>query len=407
MSNARHRVVVIGGSFGGVNTAYQLRRKLGDRVAVDVVSADEDFVFMPSIPWVMMGRRRPERVSVPLARPLGSKGVNFVHDRATMIDPEARTVVTAGGRVLPYDHLVLATGSELDWTNVPGSDPADGSVHTCFSLAQAIEARGAIERFLALPKGRAIVGANPGASCIGPAYELIMMLETELRRRKRRHLFDLHLVTPEPFLGHFGVNGIGNLVRMMEDEFRSRHLNWTVNAALKTVEPGKATLADGAELPFDLALLIPAFLGAEVVRGVDGLGNPRGFIPTTRELRSTAHPEIYAAGVSVAIAPPAPTQVPVGVPKTGYMSEQMATRVAINIAADLGEGVHVDGLDLAATCIADAGDTAFYIKADPFLPPRNVAILKKGVWAHYMKVAFERFYLEKVKRDLPSLPLGR
>lgn len=362
---------------------------------------------MLSIPWVMMGRRRPERISVPLGRPLGSKGINFVHDRATVIDPEARTVATAGGRVLPYDHLVLATGSELDWTNVPGSDPADGSVHTCFSLAQAIEARGAIERFLALPEGRAIVGANPGASCIGPAYELIMMLETELRRRKRRHLFDLHLVAPEPFLGHFGVDGIGNLVRMMEDEFRSRHLNWTVNAALKTVEPGKATLAAGAELPFDLALLIPAFLGAEVVRGVEGLGNPRGFIPTTRELRSTAYPEIYAAGVSVAIAPPAPTQVPVGVPKTGYMSEEMATRVAINIAADLGEGTHVDGLTLPATCIADAGDTAFYIKADPFLPPRNVAILKKGVWAHYMKVAFERFYLEKVKRDLPSLPFGR
>lgn len=143
----------------------------------------------------------------------------------------------------------MATGSELDWTNVPGSDPADGSVHTCFSVAQAMEAGGAIERFLALPGGRAIVGANPGASCIDPAYELIMMLETELRRRKRRHLFDLHLVTPEPFLGHFGVNGIGNLVRMMEDE-----------------------LVDGVELPFDLALLIPAFLGAEVVRSVEGLG---------------------------------------------------------------------------------------------------------------------------------------
>jgi sulfide:quinone oxidoreductase len=406
MSNARHRVVVIGGSFGGVNAAYQLRRKLGDRVAVDVVSADDSFLFMPSIPWVMMGWRRPERVSVPLARPLGSKGINFVHDRATVIDPEAHTVATAGGRILPYDHLVLATGADLDWANVPGSDPVDGSVHTCFSLAQAIEARGAIERFLALPKGRAIVGANPGASCIGPAYELIMMLETELRRRTRRHLFALHLVTPEPFLGHFGVNGIGNIVTMMEGEFRSRHLEWTANAALKTVEPGKATLADGAELEFDLALLIPAFLGAEVVRTVEGLGNPRGFIPTTRELRSTTYPEIYAAGVSVAIAPPVPTPVPVGVPKTGHMSEEMATRVAINIAADLGEGAYVDGLDLPATCIADAGDTAFYIKADPFLPPRNVAILRKGVWAHYMKGAFERFYLEKIKHDLPSTHFG-
>ena len=151
-----------------------------------------------------------------------------------------------------------------------------------------------------------------------------MMLETMLRRQKRRHLFDLHLVTPEPFLGHFGVNGIGNLSRMMKDEFRSRHLNWTTNAALTSVEPGKATLADGAEMPFDLAILIPAFHGAQVVRDVDGLGNARGFIPTDHRLRSTRYPNIYAVGVAVAIAPPVATVVPVGVPKTGHMTEEMA-----------------------------------------------------------------------------------
>ena len=220
-------------------------------------------------------------------------------------------------------------------------------MHTCFTVEQAIAAREAIRRFVASDGGRAIIGANPGASCIGPAYEIIMMLETLLRRQKRRHLFDLHLVTPEPFLGHFGVNGIGNLRGMMKDEFRSRHLNWTTNAALTSVEPGKATLADGAELPFDLAILIPAFYGAQVVRDVDGLGNPRGFIPTDERLRSTAFPNIYAVGVSVAIAPPAPTAVPVGVPKTGHMSEEMASRAATNIAAEItSSGSFVDGLHL-------------------------------------------------------------
>lgn len=406
MSGAQHRVVIVGGSFAGVNAAYQLKRKLGDRVSVDVISAEDSFIFMPSIPWVMMGWREPGRLSVPLARPLGAKGINFVHDRATAIDTAARTVTTAGGRTLPYDNLVLATGADLDWSNVPGSDPAEGTVHTCFTIEQAVAARSAIQRFLALPKGRAIVGANPGASCIGPAYELIMMLETELRRQKRRHLFDLHLVTPEPFIGHFGVNGIGDVRNMMESEFRSRHLGWTVDAVLKQVEPGKATLGDGSEMEFDLALLIPAFFGAQVVRDTEGLGNPRGFIPTDQHLRSTAFPEIYAAGVSVAMVPPVPTPVPVGVPKTGHMSEEMAVRVATNIAADLGEGELVDGLTLPATCIADAGDTAFYIKADPFLPPRNVAVLRKGKWAHYMKGAFERYYLEKIKRDLPSSHFG-
>jgi sulfide:quinone oxidoreductase len=234
-----------------------------------------------------------------------------------------------------------------------------------------------------------------------------MMLETLLRRQKRRHLFDLHLVTPEPFLGHFGVNGIGNLSRMMKDEFRSRHLDWTTNAALTRVEPGKATLADGAEMPFDLAVLIPAFYGAQVVRDVDGLGNPRGFVPTDRQLRSTRYPNIHAVGVSVAITPPVATAVPVGVPKTGHMTEEMATRAATNIAAKVtGSGSVVDGLNLPATCVADAGDVAFYIRAEPFLPPRNVAVLRRGARYRYVKLAFERYYLEKMKRDLPALHFG-
>ncbi len=407
MNTGKHRIVIVGGSFGGVNAAYQLRRKLGDRVDLTLISPEPDFTFIPSLPWVMMGWRRPEALKVPLAAPLARKGVRFVNERAAAIDPDAQTVTTLSGQKTGYDNLILATGADLDWSNVPGSDPADGVVHTCFTIEQAMAAREAIRHLVASDGGRAIIGANSGASCIGPAYELIMMVETLLRRQRRRHLFDLHLVTPEPFLGHFGVNGIGNLSRMMKDEFRSRHLNWTTNAALSSVEPGKATLADGSELPFDLAILIPAFYGAQVVRDVDGLGNPRGFVPTDRQLRSTRYPNIYAIGVSVAIAPPVATAVPVGVPKTGHMTEEMAARVATNIAAEVrGSGDLVDGLTLPATCVADAGDIAFYIRADPFLPPRNVATLRRGARYHYLKLAFERYYLEKMKWDLPSLHFG-
>jgi len=193
----------------------------------------------------------------------------------------------------------------------------------------------------------------------------------------------------------------------MEDEFHTRHLNWTTNAALTSVEPGKATLADGTQLPLDLAILIPAFYGAQVVRDVEGLGNPRGFIPTDRQLRSPRYPNIYTVGVAVAIAPPAPTAVPVAVPKTGHMSEEMATRAATNIAVEAtGKGELVDGLYLPVTCIADAGDIAMYIEADPFLPPRNKVVLKRGKIYHYQKLAFERFYLEKIKRDLPNMHFG-
>lgn len=69
MAETQHRIVIVGGSFGGVNAAYQLRRKLGDRADLTVISTEPEFTFIPSLPWVMMGWRRPEALKVPLAAP--------------------------------------------------------------------------------------------------------------------------------------------------------------------------------------------------------------------------------------------------------------------------------------------------------------------------------------------------
>jgi sulfide:quinone oxidoreductase len=88
------------------------------------------------------------------------------------------------------------------------------------------------------------------------------------------------------------------------------------------------------------------------------------------------------------------------------MTELMAQAAAHNIAAELKGGTKVDGLALPSTCIADAGDSAFYLSADPFLPPRNKVVHKRGKWAHYLKLAFEQYYLARIRHDWPSLNFG-
>jgi sulfide:quinone oxidoreductase len=152
--------------------------------------------------------------------------------------------------------------------------------------------------------------------------------------------------------------------------------------------------------------VIPAFLGSPFVRGASGIANPRGFVTVTPELRSMKFENIYAVGVAIAIAPPAPTPIPVAVPKTGGMTDLMAQAAAHNIAADIFGSSKIEGLTLAASCIADAGDTAFWLRADPFLPPRNHVQYKRGKWAHYVKAAFERYYLARVRNDWPPVEFG-
>lgn len=405
MKTGNKRVLIVGGSFGGANAAIGLRRRLPRDAEITVVSRDAEFTFIPSLPSVIMGWRDGSQLQVPLKGLLDRHRIRFIHGEVTELDPQACEVLTKD-QTLSYDALVIASGAELDYAAVPGLGPSGG--HTCstFTVGEATAARDALARVLAADQGRIVIGAAAGASCIGPAYEIAMMIDTVLKKARKRHLFPITFVTPEPFLGHFGVDGIGAAPAMVRDEFAHRHIQPVVNARIAQALPDKLVLSDGSEHPFDFALVIPSFLGSAFVRGVDGLANPKGFITVTPHLASTKFANIYAAGVAVAIAPPSATPVPVAVPKTGHMAESMAQAAAHNIAAYFSGGTKVDGLTMPSTCIADAGDTAFYMFADPFLPPRNKVIVKRGKWARYLKLAFERYYLARLRHDLPPLHFG-
>ena len=407
MSNsaAHKKIVIVGGSFGGINAAYALRRRLGSRAEITLISKDAEFTFLPSLPWVILGWRDPARLQVPLDNTLTRRGVRFVHGAVRELYPDKGEVRTES-ETFPYDILLIASGAELDWAAVPGLGPAAGHTQSTFTVDEAIRAREALARVIAGDSGRIVIGATAGASCIGPAYEIVMMIDTVLKKAKKRHRFTLSFITPEPFLGHFGVGGIGMSPRMIQDEFADRDIEPIIDAKIVETRSDRLVLADGCERSFDFSLVIPAFLGVGFVRGVEGLANPRGFVSVTPQLTSPKFENIYAVGVAVAIPPPGQTPVPVAVPKTGHMTELMAQAAAHNIEAELRGGTKMDGLSLPVTCIADAGDTAFYLYADPFLPPRNKVIHKKGKWARYLKLVFEKYYLARIRHDLPPLHFG-
>jgi sulfide:quinone oxidoreductase len=214
---SRKRVVIVGGSFGGVNAAYELRRRLGQDVEITVISRDAGFTFLPSLPWLIMGWRDPSRLQVPLGAPLQRRRIRFVHAEVQELDA-AKCEVRTATQAHPYDALVVACGADLDYAAVPGLGPAAGNTHSTFTLDEAMAARDALARVTGADTGRIIVGAAAGASCIGPAYEIVMMIDTVLKRLGKRHRFTITFVTPEPFLGHFGVGGIGASPRMVQEE---------------------------------------------------------------------------------------------------------------------------------------------------------------------------------------------
>jgi sulfide:quinone oxidoreductase len=144
-------------------------------------------------------------------------------------------------------------------------------------------------------------------------------------------------------------------------------------------------------------MMIPAFRGIAAVRGIEGLTNPRGFIVVDKHQRNPKFPNVFGVGVCIAIAPLEQTAVPVGVPKTGYMIESMVTATALNIGQLVRGNVATHEATWNAICLADFGDTGVAFVAMPQNPPRNVNWASSGRWVHVAKVAFEKYFLHKVR----------
>jgi sulfide:quinone oxidoreductase len=393
------RIVILGGSFGGLTAAFEVKRLLGKEAEVTVISDDDRFVFLPSLPWLIMGWRKPEDITIKVSGILKPKGIEFINEAAKQIDPESRRVLTAT-KEADYDFLVIATGSYLSFEEIPGLGPEKGHTDCTFTLDHAVKTAVSWQKVIESP-GPVVVGSTQMASCFGPSYELAFEMDAELRRRKIRHNVPIIYLTSEPYLGHMGVGGLGKSKRFMEDEFAERDIKALVNQSVEEIVPSEIRLKDGSKIPFKFAMLAPPFKG---VPAVSPLGNPRGFIPADKNYRHPKYKNIFTVGVAMAIAPPEPTPVPTGVPKTGFMTVKMAKTAAAAIVSDIKGTNPPPMLDIDVVCLMDMGHTAALMKAAPALPPRQESYTKEGVWAKWLKVAFERYFLWKMRHGISNLP---
>jgi sulfide:quinone oxidoreductase len=398
-------IVVLGGGVGGLAAAFELKDELGKDNEIVLVSDQDNFEFTPSNPWVAVKWRKPEAIRLDLSELMPKHGIRFVGKAVKRVQPESHSLLLDDDEVLPYNYLVIASGPRLAFDEIPGLGP-DGHTHSVCKTSHAAEMAKTLDDFCANP-GPVVIGAAQGASCYGPAYEYTFIIETELRKRKIRDQVPMIYVTPEPYIGHLGLDGVGDTKSMLESEMRERHIKWYTNARIDKVEAGTMHITqvneDGSdkvshELEFAHSMILPAFTGIDAVMGIESLSNPRGFIIVDEHQRNPTFHDIFAVGVCVAIPPVGPTPLPVGVPKTGYMIESMVTATVSNIKQQIVGEELTHKATWNAFCLADFGDRGVAFMALPQIPPRNVNWSGSGKWVHWAKVGFEKYYLRKMRQ---------
>ncbi len=352
------RVVVVGGGFAGRESAVLLHPKLGDRAAITLVSDRDRFLFKPNTIYIPFGGSE-ESLLIPLDKPTAKRGIGFVHGAFESLDREAR-VVRAGGRELSYDYLVLATGAAMRADEVPGLDE---HAETIWNPGEMVSLGRRLRELLAAhADGRTrtiLFLVPPNNKCAGPLYELALMVDTWLRRRKARDGFELVWATYEPsYIAAFGPK----LHTVVTDEFAERGIAGHTGLRVERVEPGEALFENGEPIAFDLLVSFPPYVAAVRYEGLEQ--DDRGFLATEPGSRRVVGDDrIYAPGDG--------GDFPV---KQAFLAFLQADAVAEDIAARVEGRVPEFAFDPVSMCVMEEFDTATFaqvplrVTGDPARP---------------------------------------
>jgi len=390
------RIVVLGSNFAGLTAALELKERLGEAAKLTVISKDDAFVFTPELIKIAFGLARRVDAVFPLRETMEARGIAFRVASIERID-SARRRVFASGEV-PYDYLVIAAGSKHAYESTPGLGPFKGFTHSIFTIDEAEMAAAALNEFAKNP-GPVVIGALPGSSFFWLVYEFLFNMAHYVRDRSLDNS-PITFVTPEPYIGHFGIGGYGPATRAARALCERLGIKQETNAAIREITRDTVRLADGRELPFRFAMLAPNSVGIDPVRACTEIVDSAGFVKVNDQYQAVGHPEVFAAGAAVSLAPRDVTPIECGAPKTGHLAEEMAKVVAYNIAASINGDrlVAISPEAIDAKTIIDLGNVAMLVSPDQYLKMRVPVWTVPGPDAEWAQDAPHRYFLASIQR---------
>lgn len=377
-------VLILGAGVGGVVAAYHLRKLLPSKDKIIIFDREANHLFAPSLLWLMIGDRRPEKISRPIDR-LSRKGITVVRGEIEKIDPASRTVIVQG-KTYHGDAMIISLGAEYNDDAIPGLSKAGYNLYT---IDGATRIRDAWKTFSG---GKVIIlTAAPAYKCPAAPYEAALLADYHLERLGIRDKCEINVYAAEP--GPMGTAGpqVSAAVKQM---IEGRGIKYFPSHQVTEADPTKKILrfASGAEVSFDLLIYIPPHRAPKVIREAN-LTSDSGWISVDRHKFTTQFPGVYAIGDVTSV----PLKIGRPLPKAGVFAHAQAEVVAHNIAAEWSENSERKSFDGHGQCFIEIGHHRAGIGKGNFYaePSPAVDVKEPSVRWHLGKIAFEKYWLWK------------
>jgi sulfide:quinone oxidoreductase len=364
-------VVVLGGGVGGTLAANLLSKELKKDAHITVVDPTGMHVYQPGFLYLALGQARGQWLARD-ERTLLRRDVELAVEAAQKVDLSAGAVALEHGSSLPFDYLVVATGSRLVRDSVPGL--MEGS-YDFYSMEGALRLREALRAFRG---GRIKVGvAGIPYKCPPAPVEFVFMVDQYLRRRGIRQRSEITLLSP--LNRAFTIESASKVVQPIMER-RGIQLETFFNVEAVDPEARTVTSLEGDKADYDLLVLVPPHRGQRVVEA-SGLGDAGGWIPTDRmTLQANDQDNVFAIGDA--------TNLPIS--KSGSTAHFEAPVVASRIASLVHGTAPRANYGGRVMCFLETGDgKATALRFDyehPPTPPQP-----NRMW-HSAKWLFNRMY---------------
>jgi sulfide:quinone oxidoreductase len=334
-------LVILGAGTAGTILANKMAHATDADWTITVIDPADTHLYQPGLLFLPFGARDEDRMLRPRAVTLAARVV-WRREAFQLVDREARQVVLASGDRVPYDLLVVATGSEIRPSETPGLLGSEWhkSIHDFYTLEGAQALR---ERLATFDRGRLVLDVvEMPIKCPVAPLEFLFLADEFFTRKGVRDKVDLVLATP---LDGAFTKPVCNSVLSYLIEEKGIRIEPEFNAGEVDAEGRVLKSYDDREIPYDLLVTIPTHFGAAGI-AASGLGNDTGFVPThPRSLRTKLDDHIFALGDATDLKSS----------KAGSVAHFQADVLAANLKrAAAGESLD-DGFDGHANCFIETG----------------------------------------------------